>query len=210
MTRAVDLLVLCEDLQARSFIYQALAAIDASLPRKAYFVPYPGKVFPPNEIGARSPRMREGYAVHACGSQHVRENYPVVVRQRRAFAAGRSVAGCRLIVHIDVDNTREDGPSVQKRRDELRTRCELEGVDPPHDSEPVAHLIPRRNIETWIEFLLHGTVVNEFDEYPKLEGHEADAAPAAESFAQRARRGTVPENGPPSLALGLQEFQKIL
>ena len=47
--------------------------------------------------------------------------------------------------------------------------------------------MPRRAIETWIHFFMSGPPVDEPTSYPHLQGHEADAEPAAVAFARHAK-----------------------
>jgi hypothetical protein len=60
--------VLCEDLQARVFIYRALKRLGAG-PRDVRVRPYPDSRF--HAGGEASPREIDGYKVYANGSQHV-------------------------------------------------------------------------------------------------------------------------------------------
>ena len=128
---------------------------------------------------------------------------------RRSQAGRLRTQGSRLIVHIDVDNTTPTGRTVQDRRSELEQACLNAGVPPVQSNEPVIHLIPRRNIETWIRFFLNGPPVDEHTAYEHLS-RPSDASPAAEAFVAHARNHTLPPNAPASLIPSLQEFRKIL
>lgn len=199
--------VLCEDLQAWVFVYRALLALGVER-RDIRHRPYPDNRF--HAAGGGSPRLVDGYMVHACGSQHVRENFPGELSLvRRYQRMGRDVA---LVVHLDVDNETAGGRSVQARHRELDNACT--SVEPPVPvrtaADPVAWLVPRRTLETWIHFLLSGLGVDEHTEYPHLRGHEADAEPAAVIFAEHARAATVPPAAPPSLVMGLEELRRVL
>ncbi len=199
--------ILCEDLQGWVFAYRALLELGIER-RDIYRRPFPDNRF--HASGGGSPRPVDGYVVHACGSQHVRENFAgelALVRKQRRM--GRDAA---LVVHVDVDNKTADGRSVQDRHRELDGACA--GAEPPvpkrEEGERVACLVPRRAIETWIRFFVSGAPVDEHTEYPHLTGHEADAEPAAIAFARHARAGTTPPGAPPSLARGLVELRRVM
>lgn len=204
MSRSVDTLILCEDTQAQVFILDALDA--AGLDCRVRIIPFPGRVFQEGEYGKKSV---DGWTICACGSQHVRENYPSAVASRRRQAGRLRIQGSRLIVHIDVDNTTLGGRTVSDRRLELEKSCLDAGVSPVEENEPVIHLIPRRNIETWIRFFLNGPPVDEQTDYGHLS-RPSDASPAAEAFVAYARNHTLPSDAPASLIPSLQEFRKIL
>lgn len=189
MSGSVSILVLCEDLQAQVFIEDALETIDPALLHRLRVLPYP-----------------QG---GSCGSQFVRDYYPTVVKERRIGQRLNRTSGCRAIVHVDVDNSTPEGRTVEDRRRELVKACRTRAVDPPNLEEPVAHLIPRRNIETWIRFLLTGEPVKEHIDYGHLP-RESKAQPAAARFANHARAATEPVNAPPSLLTALPEFRKVL
>ena len=205
MSHTVSILILCEDAQASLFILDALeeAGVDV---RRAYVIPYPGRVFRKGESG---PKVVEGWTVYSCGSQHVRESYPRLVRMRRIGEARLRTMGCRAVVQIDVDSTPKKVGSVADRRMELVRACQKQAVSPPDLTELVAHLISRRNIETWIRFLLIGDPVDENEDYRHLK-RPSRAEPAAASFARHARAGTEPTGAPPSLLVALPEFRKVL
>jgi len=197
--------VLCEDIQARVFIYRALLHLGVSA-RNIRVRPYPDNRF--HAAGKRSPRRVDGYEVYACGSQHVRMNFPGELAEVRAQSAKNRDAA--LLVHIDVDNETANGRTVQDRQRELDDECVNAGVPKRTASDPVACLIPRRAIETWIELLMKGAPVDEHTSYPKLTQREADAEPAAAAFAAHARGKTVPPHAPPSLTTGLSELRRVV
>lgn len=190
--------VLCEDLMAQVFIRRALRSVGVGA-HDIRLLRYAGQ--------PASGTSEDGFRVYACGAQHVRENFAAQLGAIRSRAAKRTSA---LVVHIDVDNTTPNGRSVADRRNELHGVCNPAVVPPPASGDPVALLIARRAIETWIEALMNGTAVNEHDEYARYDDHEADAAPAAEAFASHARAGTVPAGAPPSLIAGLGELARVL
>lgn len=187
MTRRRKVVVLCEDLQAQSFIWQAL---------KAYGFPAGAiRVVPlPSKVG--------GGAGHAW----VAKNYP-----KELSGVRRAGAATSLVAQIDADDR-----SVAQRHKQLREECEAVNVLPRTATEAVAELVPRRNIETWIhaldEELADVLVLNEQDEMPKLRGHEGDCVDAARAFADHAQHRTEPATVEqvPSLRDGLAEFRRVL
>ena len=83
--------------------------------------------------------------------------------------------------------------------------------------EPLAELVPKRNIETWI-YALDATLaarlttrLDEVEAFPKLRHHESRCATAAEELADHARAGTAPETAAqvPSLNDGLAELRRL-
>jgi hypothetical protein len=197
--------VLCEDVQAFTFIRRVLIETGANA-RNISKVPYPDNRF--HAHGAGSPRQVEGYMVYACGSQHVQMNFPSELKAIRAQHAKRKAA---LVVHTDVDNATAGGTTVQQRRSKLDAECATAKVPPTTAADPVAFLIARREVETWIHFLTSGTTVNEHTQYPKLHGCEADCQPAAAAFADYARApSTIPGQVPPSLSIAIQQLAGVI
>lgn len=199
--------MLCEDLQAWVFVYRALLAAGAE-PRDIRRRPYPDSRF--NAAGGGSPRLVEGYQVYACGSQHVRENFPrELALLRKQQRMGRDVA---LVVHVDVDNETASGRSAADRLRELdRASASAEPPVPaPIAGDRLARLVPRRALETWIKLFIDGPPVDEHTAYPHLTGHEGDAAPAAEAFVAHARENTAPALVPPSMMTGFDEMMRVI
>lgn len=196
--------VLCEDLQSRVFIYRVLRELGVD-PHNIRIQPYPDNRV--HSVGGGSPRRVKGYLVYACGAQHILMNYPAELAEIRTQSAKRDAA---LVVHIDVDNATPDGRTMQDRRSELDDACASKGVPKRTEKDPVALLVPRREMETWIHFFLQGPPIVEHVSYPKLTGHEADAEPAAIAFARHAKTKTVPLDAIPSLVDGLAELRRVI
>lgn len=108
-----------------------------------------------------------------------------------------------------MDNRSPEDRTVEDRVAELRNACRGQSVEPARPEEPVAHLVPQRNIETWIRFFLQGPPVDEHHRYSHL-ARPSDAAPAAQAFARHARAETIPADAPPSVVIGLAEFRRVL
>lgn len=195
--------VLCEDLQSFVFIRRALKRLGVP-GHNIRERPFPDSTF--QQSGGTSLRRIDDYDVYACGSQHVRENVAREIAYVRTGLRGSKA----LVVHIDVDNTHANGRSVRDRKSELDLACSAANVPPRAATEPIAILVPRRNIETWIENLATAAIVHEHQQYPKLTDHEADCGPMAELFADHAKANTTPPNASPSLVDGLAEIRAVI
>jgi hypothetical protein len=95
-----------------------------------------------------------------CGEQWVREHYP------RELQVIRKTKG-NLIVCTDADRL-----TVPNRIKQLDEECVKKNIPGRTVHDTAALIIPKRNIETWIEYL-HGMEVNEEKDYAKPK-HGAD------------------------------------
>ena len=149
-------------------------------------------------------------ATGGAGEQFVRERY---LDQVRAVRDQNRRGPVSLVVHIDADPKL----TVAERHAELAEQLRAAHEKPRQPAEPIAELVPKRNIETWIHALdetLSAGLDRPLDEeraYPKLD-YPSDGAAAAESFARHARKNTAPEVARtiPSLADGLAELRRAL
>ncbi len=176
--RYVTVVVRCEDLQQRCFIYRYLT--EKGLHYRTISIQH-------------CPRGRGD------AKQWVREQYVLEVRVLRAktFLATGTIA----MLDADVD-------SVEDRKKELDAALRNAGQEARRPDEPIAVVVPRRNIETWIHHLL-GQAVNEEDSYPHLRGEESRCAPAVAEFVGRCP-GAMTSSDPPSLRDGCQELTRFL
>jgi len=187
MSNAATIVVLCEDQQSRVFAERAL--VRRGYDRRGIRV----EMAPP---GAQS------------AEQYVREAYPRQVRFLRTRAATKG-----LLVHVDAD----PGHSVAGRHAELAASLLASGQSARKSKEPIAELVPKRNIETWIHALdetLSPGLARPLDEeqaYPKFDKHQSRCALAAVAFAEHARANTVPDaaGAVPSLLDGIEEFRRL-
>lgn len=147
-----------------------------------------------NGVHGRRIRARVSPSGQGSGEQYVREQYPVEVAEQRKRAARLNSA---LIVIQDCDVTTLEG-----RRATLEQSAERE----PNDR--IALLFPKRNIETWIQFLTGGQAVNEVDSYPKLRGRESDCHDAADGLAAK-NEYRLSADVPPSLRAACPEIRRI-
>lgn len=94
------------------------------------------------------------------GEKYVRNNFVKEVEAlRRCHRA--SLKSTVLLVHMDADVH-----AVRKAQQELAEELRRAKVAARDQAEPIAVVIPKRNIETWIHGL-SGMAVNENDDYSK-------------------------------------------
>jgi hypothetical protein len=149
--------------------------------------------------GIQPIRVQVSPAGKGSGEQFVRKNYPQEVRTFRSKSpAQRDIL---LIVLTDAD-VRE----VADRFRQLEGALEENGTPERQPKEHIGVFIPKRNIETWIHYLM-GQAVNEEDAYPYLK-QESDCKPVVQALA-RNRREPLPEIAPPSLKTACQELPRI-
>jgi hypothetical protein len=99
-------------------------------------------------------------AGQGCGEQWVREQYP---RELQIIRKTKE----NLIVCTDADYL-----SVSDRIKRLDTECVKANIPVRTSDDTAALIVPKRNIETWIEYL-HGKEVDETTDYAKPK-HSAD------------------------------------
>jgi hypothetical protein len=135
------------------------------------------------------------------GEQHVRQQYAHEVGELRRRSGHLQLA---LVVVIDADSR-----EIDERQRQLADELESASLQPRSADERIVHLIPRRNIETWIEYLL-GRPVNETDTYQRLTGRERDCQPAVRRLVELYRSTQPPPTGcPPSLAVAIEELRHL-
>lgn len=135
-----------------------------------------------------------------CGEQWVRDRYTREVRACRKRSARAATA---VVVVIDADK----GDAA--RRLQQFERALTEGALPPRErDEKIAHLVPRRNIETWI-LCLNGISVDEERDYKGMPGTEQIPAAAKTFFDWTRPNATVPANCIPSILSAIPEIRRI-
>ena len=181
MTRPSQIIVLTEDQRQRNFVSRYLKRAGVET----------------HQLRFNPERSWQG-----AGEQRVRENYPGEVRKLRAR---QSRVQTRLIVVIDADTE-----AVRHRLDQLDTELRNSGQRPiDFGSDPIARLIPRRNIETWL-LCLTGENVDELTDYK----HDGDWTQMIRLAAMRMYEWTrLPDqqtaNTLDSLRLGVQELKRL-
>lgn len=136
------------------------------------------------------------------GEQFVREHYPDQVRAVRTVPAMRSGG---VAVMIDAD-----ARSVDERHRQLGDELVARSIAPRSLEDRIAVLVPKRNIETWLHYLLgDNPPVDENEGYRRLS-RESDCRPAARRLAALCPpRPPLPSNCPPSLARGCAELTRL-
>jgi len=137
------------------------------------------------------------------GEQFVRKHYASDVKDHRTRAAR---AGTALFIAIDADTG-----TVAARRTQLAAILAEAALPPRTATEAVVHIIPKRNIETWL-FCLTGTAVNEETDY-KSQDPRVDnlVKPAAVTFMEWNRpNAAVPPHGIASLTEAFIELRRLV
>jgi hypothetical protein len=116
--------ILCEDLQSQVFIRRALLR---------------------RGVDSRRIRLVDLPSGRGAGEQYVRQQYPGEVEAHRSQAAHMAAA---LVVHLDAD----PGHTVADRHRQLGDALAEAEQSPRQPQERIAHLVPKRNIETWVHF----------------------------------------------------------
>ncbi len=175
-----QIILLCEDLQ------QAVFA-------RTFLIEYYG-------IHYRRIRIDFSSAGKGAAEQFVREHLPAEVAKYR----NRKDIRIALVVITDADTL-----EPLERRTTLTQKFKEQGIDTPQASERIAIFIPKRNIETWIYFLL-GKAVDEDKDYPHLQERESDCNKAVRKLAQNCRKNfQLDPNAPPSLKEACEELKRI-
>lgn len=150
----------------------------------------------------RQIRFRDLPAGRGCGEQWVRERY---AQEVAALRWRTSKAATALIVAIDADTV-----DLPKRSRQLSEALVQAGLPPREAAEQIAHLIAKRNVETWI-LCLSGESVNESEDYKKQPRIELLIGVAAETLFEWTRHNArVPSHCIPSLQVSIPEIQRIL
>ena len=152
-------------------------------------------------FGIHTMRIVESPSGVGSAEQWVRQRFPLEIEACRLRQAET-----RLIVLIDADTH-----TVRERIGQLDKALEDAEAPPiPDDTEEVARLVPKRNIETWI-LCLNDVEVNEDTDYKRTRDNWTDLVrPAVNTLHVWTRpRAVVPESCVESLQLGIRELRKI-
>ena len=128
------------------------------------------------------------------GEQWVREQYRNELVERRKQRTA-------LVIVTDADIK-----SVKQRIDSLDNTCG-DVVDPRTPDEPVAMIIPKRNIETWFAYL-RGESVDEEKEYPRYAKPDK-CFDDAQKLKDMCDKGFLRQPAPPSLEAACLEYKKL-
>ena len=179
--RGVRVAVLVEDGQHGRFARRVLRQLGFH-PREFRIVPYP-----------------EG---RGSGEQWVRENYAGHVKAHRRKANSQQVG---LMVLIDADTR-----TVAHRHNQLAQKLQKAGLKARSGEEAIIIWVPKRNIHTWVAYLLDRDVdVNEQDDYERLVRDEDYRTPA-ERFVELYREASArPDDLLPAMSKAFTELQRL-
>lgn len=132
------------------------------------------------------------------GEQWVRTQFP------KELKAIRARQDAQLLVVIDADARTTDGTLAW-----LDAECRSREVTPRTDDDPVIIAVPKRNIETWFEFLKTDETPHEDCQYPRLR-RPGDCRPLADKlFRMCHEEQKLPASAPPSLLAACSEYRKF-
>jgi hypothetical protein len=135
------------------------------------------------------------------GCGEVRQRY---VRAVKAFRGRAARARTAFVVAIDADRG-----NVERRLQQFRESLRHEGAAPRADGEAIAHLVPKRSVETWI-LCLSGKHVNAETDYWNEAEVDGLIRTAAETFFHWSRPNTAPPTHcVDSLRLAFLEVQRL-
>ena len=132
------------------------------------------------------------------GEQWVRVRFP------DELAAIRRRSNDFLIVVTDADSC-----TTAERRAQLDQECDRRGIPQQTASDRVIVVIPRRNIETWFEFLDRGVEVDEIVSYAKRFDASDHRALADRLYRICHEDQRLPDSAPPSLVESCAEYTKL-
>lgn len=126
--------------------------------------------------------------------------YLGVHRQRFIHAKSR-----RLIIALDADKDSVD--EIRKLVNDTVKAAKMPEIQP---QEGVVIMVPKRAIETWLEYL-EGKSVDEETKYPHRTGKEGHIGQAAKAFAALVANPHLKrEDVSPSIFIAVEEFRKEL
>jgi hypothetical protein len=137
----------------------------------------------------------------ACSAeQWIRERFAIEVEEYRSRHAET-----KLIVLIDADTH-----SVQQRLRQLDQALHENGVPLIYDTEEIARLVPKRNIETWI-LCLNEVPVDEIADYKRNHNDwtELIRAAAVTLYGWSRPNASVPLSCVESLQVGIRELRRL-
>ena len=124
-----------------------------------------------------------------------------VIKQFPKELAGlrKTHAAAALIVMIDADSK-----TVQERIGEFQDECQQCRIDFRTSTEAVVIAVPRRSIETWIEYL-NGATVDETTKYPGLD-RERNCKSAVQNLVRQCKSQGLLPNAPAALRNACVEY----
>ena len=137
--------------------------------------------------------------MQGCGEQYVREGYPIELQKIRS----KNFNDIVLFVCIDADVH-----SVADRYKVFDNECTMRNIPNRTSLEPVVFIVPKRNIETWIEWLEDNEEINEAVLYPHRK-KEDECKPQAEKLADMFINNIDLSSALPSIQFARQEYNRL-
>lgn len=131
------------------------------------------------------------------GEQYVRENYIKVLKKSRS--KNRAITA---VVVIDADTK-----TVTERIDQLKRKCATENIPERNEADTLMILVPKRNIESWIEYYSSGHA-NESDTYRHFE-NVSESKPAIIQFTEDIKNGRLRTSTFVSLQHAQKEYNRL-
>ncbi len=178
MTEKVQIVLICEDRQHSALMRRLLEA-----------------------QGWSKHKIREQISPGGRGSAErwVRVRYAEEVRILRQ----KPHLGLAVVVVMD-----EDTQGALRREEQLASALAEAGLPPRSAGERILHVLPARNVETWIAYL-RGVDVDEVTVYPKLE-RERECAPQVAALKAMCDARALRQPAPPSLERACREYRERL
>jgi len=177
MSRKVQIILLCEDSQHEAFSRRFL--------EKAGW-------------NSRKIRVIKAPKGKGSGARYVELNY---LLELQIYRVNRNRVNCMLVVVLDGDNI-----GIDRRIENLHNLCLAENLEPRHDDEQVALIIPTWNIETWLEYLDGNNVYESKKDYPRLE-RARECQSHVNQLYEMCKAGTLRQPAPPSLEKACHEYR---
>jgi hypothetical protein len=178
VSRAVQLVLLCEDTQHETFARRFLAKAGWSIRRLRV---------------EKSPKGRGSAA------QYVRERFPT---ELAAYRSNRNRVAQALVVFVDGDKA-----GVAGRLKEFDNACEGEQIEPRKQEDSVLMIVPVWNIETWLAYL-DGTMVDESkSDYPRLD-RPRDCQRHVDQLFEMCQKNALRQPAPQSLVSACDEYRE--
>ena len=179
--RQMQFVILCEDRVHEVFLRRFLNSFGFETRKLSFFVAPPGQ---------------------ASAEQFVKLTYGQLLLEYRL----RNPVFHRFLVMIDADTG-----TVRDRHQQLDAVAITVSIQPRQTGEGIIHLVPKRNIETWIHRLF-GQPANEDDSYKliyKKQNEREFCQPAAEALHALVL-GNSDQPDLPSLSMGVIELREKL
>lgn len=179
MGNSAQVVILSEDQQHQTFVYSWLRQ---------------------RGIERRMIRLLALPAGRGAGEQYVREHYPKEVQTHRRRAGAQD---CRLVTIIDADVL-----PARKRFEQLDQSLLDAGLEKRSSGERICILVPKRNIETWIHFLVTSESVDEETDYKRPAKSSEECKEAGRRLADIDPLRAALDERLPSLQQGWDELNQ--